>query len=75
MAVLDCKLKYVGLVEEVGSDRKLNFAFSARALGPAAEALDKEELGVTINAKGFLATSSPRAEKLILHITEYEKGI
>ncbi len=75
VAVLECKLRYAGMVQEANIERKLNFVFEAIALDQAAKSLDKEDLGLPMKVKGFLAVSSPRSSKLILHITEYVKGV
>lgn len=73
--ILDLKLGYKGLVEEAGIQRKLNFSFTAVAIGEAALKLQNEELNSQLLIKGFITNSSARSSKLVLHITEYEKGV
>lgn len=75
VAVCECEFKHYGETEEAGGKRKNNFGFSAVALGKIGESLDKEDLGSRLLLKGFIATSSARSSKLVLHITEYEKGV
>lgn len=73
--ILDFTIRHQSIVKEDGSERKLSFAASAAAVGAAALTLNKEELGAHLIFKGFLTTSSARSSKLILHITEYVKGV
>lgn len=75
VAVCECGFHHFGVTEEADSQRKNNFKFEAVALGSVGEALGKEELGVQLKIKGFITTSSVRSSKLVLHITEYEKGV
>lgn len=73
--ILDCVLRHQGKVENSGVEQKLNFAAPARAIGSTAERLDQEHLGSKLQCKGFLKTSSAKTLKLVLQITEYEKGV
>lgn len=75
VSILDCTVRYQGIVGETGFKQKLNFVAPARAIGSVAEELDREPLGVKIKCKGFLKTSSAKSSKLVLQITEYEKGV
>lgn len=75
VAICECGFQHSGVTEEADSNRKNNFKFSAVALGNVGEVLSKEELGSQLNLKGFIATSSVRSSKLVLHITEYDKGV
>lgn len=70
-----CTVTYEGKVTEAGHERKLKFDVSCKALGDPALSLEKEQLGSELILKGFLAPSSYRSQKLLLHITEYEKGV
>lgn len=75
VAVCECGFQHTGVTQEADSDRKNNFKFTAVALGKIGEVLSKEELGSQLILRGFVATSSVRSSKLVLHITEYDKGV
>lgn len=74
-AVSRFTLRYEGKQTEAGGERKLKFSADCVALGTLGESLDKVPLGTEIKIKGFLAPSSSRSKKLLVHITEYEKGV
>ena len=73
--LLEFSVRFVGSVREAGAQRVLNFSAPALAVGQLAKSLADEDLGTTMKFEGFLATTSARSSKLILHITEYEKGV
>lgn len=73
--VLEFVIRYAGEVKQAQSKRKLSFAARAIAVGDIAKKLSDEELGLKAVFIGFLAASSPRSQKLVLNITEYEKGV
>ncbi len=75
VAICSCKLAYEGQVKEAGILRKLKFSTECVALGSIAEQLNQEELGSDLSITGFLVPSSPRTSKLVVHITEYKKGV
>ncbi len=75
VAVCECGFQHSGVSQEVDSPRKNHFKFTAVALGKTGEILSKEDLGSQLNLRGFIATSSVRSSKLVLHITEYDKGV
>lgn len=73
--ILDVTIRHMSIVKEAGADRKLSFSAPATAVGPVAKELEREELGTSFRFKGFLTTTSVRSSKLVLHITEYVKGV
>jgi len=75
VAVSRFTLLYEGKQAEAGGERKLKFSAECVALGTLGESLDKVPLGTVLKIKGFLAPSSSRSKKLLIHITEYEKGV
>jgi primosomal replication protein N len=74
-AVLACQIHYEGVQPEAGHNRKTRFDAACVALGEVAERLAKAELGSSLRIAGFLAPSSLRSTKLLIHITEFEKGV
>ena len=73
--VAEIGFRFEGSVTEAGLERQLGFEFAAIALGPVASALQEEPLGAPLALKGFIAPRSRRSQRLIVHITEYEKGV
>lgn len=58
-------------VLEAGRSRTLEYDFPAVSFGPVAQALQNVPLGTELRIQGFLAPRSQRAQRLIVHITEY----
>jgi primosomal replication protein N len=75
VAVAEFGFRHEGAVTEAGSERSLDFEFSAIALGPVASALHGEPLGQALTLNGFIAPRSRRSQRLIVHITEYARGV
>lgn len=73
--ILECKVHHKGLATEAGWDRKVDFLVDCISIGETAISLQKESLGTLIKAQGFLTVRSVRSNKLVLHITEYVKGV
>lgn len=75
VAVAEIGFHHEGVVTEAGSERTVNFEFDAIALGPVASALNVEPLGQVLMLNGFIAPRSRRSQRLIVHITEYARGV
>lgn len=75
VAVAEIGFRHEGAVTEAGSERALDFEFDAIALGPVASALNVEPLGQVLTLSGFIAPRSRRSQRLIVHITEYARGV
>lgn len=73
--VAELSFRFEGVVVEVGAERQLGFEFAAIAMGPLATTLIDEPLGQSLSLTGFIAPRSRRSQRLIVHITEYEKGV
>lgn len=73
--VAELGFRFEGEVGEAGGKRQLGFEFAAIAMGDIATAIQDEPLGTPLALSGFIAPRSRRSQRLIVHITEYEKGI
>ena len=73
--VAELSLRFEGVATEAGAERQLEFEFAAIAMGPVATAINEEPLGQPLSLNGFIAPRSRRSQRLIVHITEYEKGV
>lgn len=75
LPVLEVVFHHMSVVNEAGSERKLEFDFSAKACGDIALFLEKEPLGSVFEMSGFIAPKSIRSRQLIVHITQYSQGV
>ncbi len=73
--VLEVVFHHMSVVNEAGSQRRLEFDFSAKVCGDVALTLDKEPLGSVLNVTGFIAPKNIRSRQLIVHITQYSQGV
>lgn len=64
-----------GIVTEAGEKRKVITDSAFVSLGETALSLDKENLGSVLRLSGFLANQSLKSRKLIIHVTEFTKGV
>ncbi len=75
LPVLEVVFHHMSVVNEAGSQRRLEFDFSAKACGDVALSLNRETLGSVFNMTGFMAPKSIRSRQLIVHITQYSQGV
>lgn len=69
LPALDLVLQHESEVTEAQQNRKVKLDIKAVALGPMAEKLNRQEIGLTFGLAGFLG--APRTGRgVLLHITE-----
>ena len=72
--VADAELEHQSVVIEGGGERQLRFELHARAVGAAADAISASALGAEVELTGFLAPSSRRSRRLLLHVVDVQRA-
>ncbi len=73
VAVLEAKLQHHSEVLEAGVKRRLQFDFSAIALGSNARELAAQPLGSELELSAFLAPRSRRSARLVVHVLGFSR--
>ncbi len=71
--VVEAQLQHCSETLEAGIPRRLDFPFSAIAIGDMAHRLAQEELGSTLVVSGFLAPRSRRSTRLMVHVLAFSR--
>jgi primosomal replication protein N len=71
--VVEAQLQHRSELVEAGLQRRLQFDFSAIAIGDTARQLAVAELGSKLGLSGFLAPRSRRSTRLLVHVLEFSR--
>ena len=77
---LDCVLEHQSEVIEAGAPRKVQLQLKAVAIGPIAEQLSRQPLGIQARFEGFLGSttrsrqSASRSSSVVFHVQSFAIG-
>lgn len=71
--VVEAQFEHRSETVEAGIPRRLEFPFSAIAIGAMAQRLAQEGLGSELVLSGFLAPRSRRSTRLLVHVLEFSR--